>query len=177
MGQFIVNFTYIEYKLWYGTTILEHNRINFLNNIHGIDSYEIVRFNKLVSGKKMRKLNAAVKQLPKKIMRTSPSPPRYNETFIGNLHGQYRCWSHRTNLGPIPTNLYLGYWSQNHHLFDTELDGSADSVPQGNLPDDTNISNVEPSISDNNNDVVTATRLFKDTPNPNRITKGFLKPP
>jgi len=39
-------------------------------------------------------------------------------------------------------------------VLDTEPDGTADCVSQRNLPHDTNISNAEPSISHNNNDVL-----------------------
>jgi hypothetical protein len=65
---------------------------------------------------------------------------------------------------------------------DTEPDGTADSVPEG--VSNTNImSTVEPTNGDtsNNNDlntkvVTSPTRLFKDTPNPERTSDGFLKP-
>ena len=66
---------------------------------------------------------------------------------------------------------------------DTEPDGTADCVHQGNL-NDANIiftvepTNVEPSASDELNPKVgtSPTRLFKDTPNPDRTIDGFLKP-
>ena len=65
---------------------------------------------------------------------------------------------------------------------DIEPDGTADSVPEG--ISNTNImSTVEPTNGDisNNNDLNTKvgtspTRLFKDTPNPERTSDGFLKP-
>ena len=65
---------------------------------------------------------------------------------------------------------------------DTESYGTADSVHQG-LTDTNIMSTVEPtngdtSTSDELNPKVgtSPTRLFKDTPNPERTSDGFLKP-
>ena len=67
-------------------------------------------------------------------------------------------------------------------ILDTEPDGTADCVHQGLT--DTNITstveptNGDPSTSDELNPKVgtSPTRLFKDTPNPERTFDGFLKP-
>jgi hypothetical protein len=67
-------------------------------------------------------------------------------------------------------------------VLDAEPDGTADCVHKGLT--DTNITSTveptygEPSTSDElNNKVGTSpTRLFKDTPNPERLTDRFLKP-
>ena len=66
---------------------------------------------------------------------------------------------------------------------DTEPDGTADCIHKGHLTD-TNITstvkttNGKPSTSDELNPMVgtSPTRLFKDTPNPDRTIDGFLKP-
>jgi len=67
---------------------------------------------------------------------------------------------------------------------DTEPDGTADCVHQGNLTDNNNISTSEPTniikpltSDEHNTDVGTSpTKLFKDTPNLDRTIGGFLKP-
>jgi len=66
---------------------------------------------------------------------------------------------------------------------DTEPDGTADCVHQGNLTDTKIASTVEPTngepcTSDELNTKVgtSSTRIFKDTPNPDSTIDGFLKP-
>ena len=130
--------------------------------------------NKHISGKKKRKRNGAANHQLIRMMNSFPPPPKNKNrlseklAWITSMSKPSRKSKTTNPLSSIVKTKSSPYLTQNRTGQQTAYTKTDTVEP----------TNGDPSITDELNPKVdtSPTRLFKDTPNPDRTSDGFLKP-